>query len=303
MRIKLITFIALVALNFPYVINSQTKAYYNTSTTTENNESRWMANLDDKTKLTEMSIPGTHDTASLYGGDLAETQSMSIPEQLKAGIRFLDIRCRVINNALTIHHGRFYQHITFAGVLQHVSNFLKVNPGETVLMRVKQEYSSASNAEFISIYNNYVKNLREENRMYEKPNPKATLGEVRGKIIIIEQVHGLPGIYWNSLKIQDDYSVPTLFHIPSKYRKVLSHIDASGEDLNNLYLNFASGVGAFAYPYSVAYRVNRVVYERISNELTKAAETGVKPIKTGIIVMDYPGDELIKNIIKLNQSN
>ena len=293
MKIKRLVIITIITLNYSNTLLSQTKAFYSTATTTENDESKWMTSLNDNINLTELSIPGTHDTASLYGGDLVETQSMSIPEQLKAGIRFFDIRCRVINNALTIHHGRFYQNITFKGGLQHVNNFLKKNPGETVLMRIKQEYSSVSNKEFIKIYNTYVNDLREEGRLYENSNYNVTLRELRGKITIIEQVWGLPGIFWNSLKLQDDYSVATLFHIPGKTRKVLAHIDASNEDMNHLYLNFSSGTGVFAYPYSVAYRVNRALLEKTANQ----------PLKTGIIAMDYPGDQLIKNIIKLNKRN
>ncbi|EEP95718.1 Phosphatidylinositol-specific phospholipase C2 [Yersinia aldovae ATCC 35236] len=34
-----------------------------------------------------------------------QTQSWNIKEQLDNGIRFLDARCRLIDNVFTLHHG------------------------------------------------------------------------------------------------------------------------------------------------------------------------------------------------------
>jgi 1-phosphatidylinositol phosphodiesterase len=69
------------------------------------NNPRWMTDLKDNVLLSELSIPGTHDTMSFYGGDAVQTQGMSLPNQLISGIRVLDIRCRNSRNTFPIYHG------------------------------------------------------------------------------------------------------------------------------------------------------------------------------------------------------
>jgi 1-phosphatidylinositol phosphodiesterase len=67
----------------------------------------WMGRLSDSTRLSELSLPGTHDSgASVFGGDIAFTQSMSLATQLDSGIRVWDIRLAK-NGAgrLVIYHG------------------------------------------------------------------------------------------------------------------------------------------------------------------------------------------------------
>ena len=48
-----------------------------------------MAAIPDDRKLSELSIPGTHDTMAKYGGDVPECQSMTLSQQLASGIRWL----------------------------------------------------------------------------------------------------------------------------------------------------------------------------------------------------------------------
>ena len=54
----------------------------------------WMKRLPDNKKLSELSIPGTHDTCARFGGDFAQCQSLALRDQFSIGLRFLDIRCR-----------------------------------------------------------------------------------------------------------------------------------------------------------------------------------------------------------------
>ena len=53
-----------------------------------------MKNLSDNSKITEFSIPGTHDSGALLPIPFAQTQKLSFANQLNNGIRFLDIRLR-----------------------------------------------------------------------------------------------------------------------------------------------------------------------------------------------------------------
>jgi len=102
----------------------------------------WMKYLKDDVLLSQLSIPGTHETMSFYGGDAVKCQSMALPFQLQSGIRVLDIRCRHMRNRFRIYHGPIDQRVWFYQVLNMVVDFLKKYPSETVLMRVKEESSS-----------------------------------------------------------------------------------------------------------------------------------------------------------------
>ncbi|QSA97527.1 phosphatidylinositol-specific phospholipase C domain-containing protein [Methylococcus sp. EFPC2] len=88
----------------------------------------WMAALPDERRLSGLSVPATHDSMALYGGDLAQTQSMSLMTQLMAGIRGIDIRCQHMNNSCLIFHGPIYQRVSLSQVLITLKTFLVQHP-------------------------------------------------------------------------------------------------------------------------------------------------------------------------------
>lgn len=167
----------------------------------------WMANIPDFFSLSDVTMPGTHNTMALYGGSLAECNSWSLSLQLRAGIRFLDIRVRHVRDNLTIHHGISYQYAHFGDVLMDVVAFLKEHPSETVLMRLKEELSNTQD-----IYDAVVRYINEyahwDLLWHSREMP--TMGEVRGKLIILQDFTGTElGIRYNSLDIADDWKVST----------------------------------------------------------------------------------------------
>ena len=59
----------------------------------------WCQKLDDSLLISEISIPGTHDSCATYGSyNCLKTQSWDLNTQLYAGIRYFDIRCQIIDN-------------------------------------------------------------------------------------------------------------------------------------------------------------------------------------------------------------
>lgn len=80
----------------------------------------WMSFIQGERKLSALSIPGTHDAGARYEpvSGTAKTQNLTIAEQLNAGVRFLDVRCRFVDDNFAIHHGPVYQHLNFDDVLQ-----------------------------------------------------------------------------------------------------------------------------------------------------------------------------------------
>ncbi|MFL0028373.1 phosphatidylinositol-specific phospholipase C [Streptomyces sp. NBUL23] len=162
---------------------------------------KWMARIPGGVSVARISVPGSHESCAQYSGTAFVCQYKSLPEQMEAGCRFFDIRCRAQGDRFAIHHGELYQHLAFGDVLEYCKGFLSENPTETLFMRVKQEYSSVSNEEFKRIFYGYdTSHFYLESRV-------PTLSEVRGKIILLANVAGLGGIDYggSDLFIQDDY--------------------------------------------------------------------------------------------------
>ena len=89
---------------------------------TKKGASDWMADLDDDRALTSLAIPGTHDSGALYSiADVAgKCQSLSVSEQLRAGVRFFDIRLQLRGDKLAVVHSFVDQMTDFAVVLDDI---------------------------------------------------------------------------------------------------------------------------------------------------------------------------------------
>lgn len=182
----------------------------------------WMANIADQRRLADLSLPGTHDTMtyafnddddSVVDGimtDVAMTQSKSLRQQLLAGVRVLDIRCRrTANNEFDIYHGSIATGFDFDDVLLAVTDFLADHPTETVLMRLKPEGNDGTMS-FEDVLDTYVNDALYapffwKNSRSELASSSTTrLGDVRRKIVVLANFSGERfGIDYASADIQD----------------------------------------------------------------------------------------------------
>ena len=271
----------------------------------------WLSKIDDNILLSQLSLPGTHDTCSLYGGFYVETQELTLIEQLLAGVRFLDIRCRHINDIFAIHHGVFYQKIGFgAGVRDVCINFLKDHPTEFIFMLVKEEYDPDNNTQtFEETMRDYISGYEDFFYLTEK---MPTLGEVRGKIVLLRRFtsgfHPL-GNYIDyaddasfisettiKCRVQDEYTVSTIFTRDDKWDAMKKLLDEArnSQEISTLYINYASGAGVGCFPSMVASYTNEKLGNYIHDE---------QPQFIGSLMIDFINkyyDELISNIIYLN---
>lgn len=173
--------------------------------------SNWMKKVSDSTRLSKMSIPGTHDSGtgdwkwnnlpvlSNSGTLLVEfvkavlTQDFSIKKQLESGVRFLDIRLRQSKNWFEIYHGIVFLGIHFGGgVLNPVKDFLNKNPTETVIISYQEELKPKDSTEkFEETMQKYI-NIYLPGRAYTS-NTVPTLGSVRNKVVFLNFLgHGGP---------------------------------------------------------------------------------------------------------------
>ncbi|MFE6973087.1 phosphatidylinositol-specific phospholipase C domain-containing protein [Streptomyces sp. NPDC057682] len=287
----------------------------------------WMRGIGDATPLGWLSVPGTHETLSIRGGDMTYTQQNGGPSaetlagQLQAGIRSIDIRVRVIGGSFTIHHSKVYQDANFADVLRVLADFLRAHPRETVMMHLRAECDNSSgplsvdckddptsttDADRVAVFRKYL--TEDPNAAYfwgpsvsgDKQAAVPTLGDVRGKIVLerfrnVGDASGTYGLTGDSLHIQDDYTVPNLLPgaINDKVDKVVTHLNAANADTDaqHVYVNYTSGSSGAAYPKAVADRVN----EKVLGPLGSVAN------RTGEVMMDYPGYAMIETIIAANR--
>ena len=156
----------------------------------------WMENVPDETKLSSMSIPGTHDscTQNVDMRYIFQCQDASIATQLKYGYRYLDMRLvlekRSGQETLVLKHNiarckvsdsPFARTLTLADVLKDVYAFLNEHPSETVIMCMKAENSKDDVAAVQKALYAMIDQASE--RWYLK-NEIPTMGAVRGRIVL-----------------------------------------------------------------------------------------------------------------------
>ena len=180
----------------------------------------WMSFLPDNEDITFLSIPGTHDagtahTTSEYNA-MGQCQQLSIMDQLNCGIRYFDLRLghddnwftdrnfQIVHNSVNCMYKGEYLRIKT--VMKWINNFLDENPGETVILQV-MPYKAFN--EFHDIHQLVYEYFRDEVRnhpdRYYIGNHVPTLGEVRGKILIISRIENANNSDFNKKTASERY--------------------------------------------------------------------------------------------------
>ncbi|CAL4152052.1 unnamed protein product [Meganyctiphanes norvegica] len=273
------------------------------------NYSAWMSYIPDYMRLADVNIPGTHNTCAFTGGKYAKCQSLRLPDQLRAGVRFLDIRLRN-QPQLPVYHGIVNQNIEFDQVLEACIDFLKEYPSEVILMRIKEEYHCSDGCEVEWINRVHRKILDKikwfrngKSIVWSHKLADLTIGELRGKITTFGQGNWHRGaINLGTLSdvafVQDDWELcnkkkweRVLDHarkhlIP--YDRAFPHINlASRMSINFLSANNWDG----CTPMENALYVNQMFQNWIQENYISWL---------GTVIMDFPGKQLIQDIIDRN---
>jgi 1-phosphatidylinositol phosphodiesterase len=306
--------------------------------------SSWMRGIPDDARLLSLSIPGTHNSCSI-GGILGftKTQDLDLLDQLKSGIRFLDIRLSHYQDNLFVHHDVVHMGKCYADVLVACSSFLEQYPSETILMSIKDEgrcdsilgrfapsrklgksrgdpmnwvirsgsFEDAFKArtwEYVadpSLFYNLPSPLPGDSLLKANLTVGTTLGEVRGKIILLRRFAGGEDIgfdltYWpENMRFRSmtrpPYAVEDHWWDPGeddKYNFMVTHMEeAKRRDPRELYITFSSAVNLQARSYA------KTINPRL-NEYLRRSPRG----RVGIVAMDYFQDppELVSNVIRSN---
>lgn len=257
----------------------------------EINGASWMQEIGDDTELSRITMPGTHDSGALHGRIFAQCQNLTITQQLDAGVRFLDIRCKVVKGEFRIFHGIADQKMSFVEVRDVCEAFVKAHPTETIVMSIKDEGSRGlRKGQFGRLLKKYVK---PQKALWYQKNEVPQLKDVRGKIVVVSRNSEVDGIQWKDCKIQDAYRVSGKKEIAQKWQKFLAHSKLAKESKQGWYINYASGTGLFSTPNVVAGELN----PKILKLYQKA-----KPHYQGVIMLDFATKALADEIIKLNEA-
>ncbi|AOP48760.1 phosphatidylinositol-specific phospholipase C [Streptomyces lydicus] len=252
----------------------------------------WMSALPDSTPVQRLTIPGTHDSGARIGGPWVACQNTAVDAQLASGIRFLDVRCRAVDNVFAIHHGAFYQQLMFGDVLNACRAFLQAHPTETVLMRVKQEYSEVSAEEFRRIFTLYLDD-KGYRPLFRLDGGLPALGQARGKVVLLADSDGLGGVRYGDpqlFDIQDDYMAEPF----GKWPKVEAQFRKAAGQPGKLFVNYVS-TAALLPPRSNADRLNPQVKGLLEGS-EGSSWTGL-----GIVPMDFPNEfGLAETLIRHN---
>lgn len=271
-----------------------------------------MGALDGSKALSQFSIPGTHNSGALYEPlhGTSQCQHLTVSEQLAAGVRYLDIRCRHVDNAFAVYHGPFSQMMTFADVISVCTQFLLDNPTECIVMSVKEESTpSHDTRSFEATFGSYVEKDSERwNLGAEVP----TLNDARGKLVLLRQFpanklpKGIDATDWPvnatftingpaKLRVQDLYIVPDNL---AKVNAIQSHYsDAASATDDVLYLNFTSGYRRGSLGIPDIRIVSNYINPSVSQYLT-ANRRG----RFGISIMDFADEAICALIIATNHA-
>lgn len=244
----------LISFRFLIVLAHWDGAYFRNADDGFQTYNNWMERIRDNKLLTELALPGTHDS-STYTSILpfVKTQVLTFSEQLSYGIRFFDIRLRHSKNIFTLCHGSVNLGLTFSDFLDAVTKFLGEHPSEVVLFRLKEDQAPGNNTrsmretlgEYLDTYKSaYLK----------KTYTSLSLGEARGKFLIISDNYEFHyhGIAYNHFHKQDVYSLTTNWDLYHKWEKIREHLDiARNGDKWRFYINYLSASGG-SLPYFVA---------------------------------------------------
>lgn len=324
---RVTSFIMAVVLMFTGVLVCYVGADAHGAETKHSTE--WMLDIPDDTKVSSITIPGTHCSGAKYifPGYLFKCQSDDIPTQMVNGYRFFDLhlamhtdkkgnkRLKFVNKGWDCRTSMrwFSKKLYLDDVLEKVYAFLEAHPSETLIFCV----TKASDKDDVNAFRDLLyEQINASKDFWYLKNRIPTLGEVRGKIILARTYQDAANKSDNGLNFvwapQDSDEVPPLpyeanpinsvstlwvqdrhrFNIENKinaYRDTLS--DAQADD-DNFVLNFLSteSNGFFPHPKHYAKYINE---DFLENQLSYNTSYGV-------IVVDFGTKEIAKFIYNSN---
>ena len=303
----------------------------------------WMSAIRGETRLTEITMPGSHDSGAKAfefpysaAAFVSKTQDKTIPQQLEAGVRFLDIRLEgkgegdnyeaflTHGDATCVYQGsghstsgKFYLDY----LIQNVMDFLEAHPSETVIICMKKD---KGNADITTPVYNYIHGQRSDGYYFYGSgynyrdhwylgNGNPTLDEVRGKMVLFNRYNsgatdGGTYIDWPDQGGSGSYESPCYRENYARNGYIQDHYEWSVNNKVNAtqeMMNLAHEKGKYYISFS-----SSTLGETVPNPEGHAGEINPK-LKNlsfnyrkpaGIYLMDFATEELCRLFIKNNEA-
>jgi 1-phosphatidylinositol phosphodiesterase len=180
----------------------------------------WMSAINEQISISELTIPGTHDSAARTDFPFAETHSKSISDQLAQGIRYLDIRGSYFSHALPFvyksvftgqdptevcafhnfvpifttvqRQGKTVQvPLTISAIFEELYKFLgnKTHANESIIVQIKQDAGSndaVSAAKFAADIQRLI-STKGKSKFWRTDASVPRLSQLRGKIQLVRR--------------------------------------------------------------------------------------------------------------------
>lgn len=288
----------------------------------------WMSSVENEAYLNQLSIPGTHDSAtahgfsgflgSLAGNSSAKTQSKTISEQWECGVRAFDLRPALTGGKLEIFHGVCQTKLSMAGALSTICTKLDQNPTEFAIILTRHETDGDSNN---SGWAEAMTSLLQQEPYASHIiayRPDLTVSQMRGKVVILsrdrftsDKVGFVSG--WSH---SSDFSAQQKGTVKcgSSTGKVFAQdfYDCTGAGADQTKINAVKTMNGFAsslcksaqktdvwvinhtsgYTKSASSDGNRDMAAKANTALIADLAAQTVPGPTGIVMMDFAGEDV-----------
>ncbi|MBQ7600423.1 MAG: phosphatidylinositol-specific phospholipase C domain-containing protein [Clostridia bacterium] len=162
----------------------------------------WMSMIPDERPINEITVPGTHDSASRFAmlSYFTKCQASSVRTQLEDGFRFLDIRLgNEDDGRISLWHGfcrcrkgffPWEQTVYLEDVLGDCYSFLENNPSEAVIFCVKHEHGD----DLVRMQKVLHEQIGQRPEMWYLSDSIPTMGECRGKLVLVRRYDDILGL-------------------------------------------------------------------------------------------------------------
>jgi len=260
--------------------------------------------------VSDIWIPGTRNSGSFLkfgtitprAETMNRTQAYTIPDQMICGIRYFDIRLRLMKDQLHVYHSTWDCEDTFIGVLNKMVKFLSENKSEFLVVMVhptgaQEDNQGTPEATWRQRIHDGLTQAVPDNMIWTRA-VVPTLKEARGKIVMIADVqYGLNFLGWGGATTSEkEIYIQNNWDGPSLEQKWKDFLELWGRSLSHkvhqqFFVNIASCTHSILLsPKHYAESMN----EHIMISLIQP-NTGAQ-----IIALDFPSCELVQQIISKN---
>ncbi len=186
-------------------LSTDTSSSYGNVFSGTREELRWMKSIPDTVLLSEINLPGTHDTGAmavvqdmsgvLDNTSITKCQKHYFEEQLATGVRSFDIRCnadansKTVNDVMIIHgnsliqcYNRYGGKLSLGELLDIGKLFLSLQPSETLVFLIKPDDGTHEDlARTLKAY------IQQNPNLFWQSDTVPTLRQARGKIVLLRR--------------------------------------------------------------------------------------------------------------------